>query len=256
MNRECSSVRILRIREQPAEGSSRNRCEWPKPSPIVGSNPTTPIKPFSIEEARIHAHLCGDGSAWISHEKRSTGSLKKHKRRNIFRDERKIAFTNFCKELLNQFSSDMLKAFNRKCTKVHNGTELRVNGTKHILERLKIPLPFNSFNWFIPPEVLFSSPEVKCEWLRAFFDDEGTVHRKKGVEVEVVNKNGLLQVQKLLDDLRIETTFIELKNSFRLRVRSRSLLRFSQLIGFVHPKKKKRLENIIEERLRKGLINI
>jgi len=35
--------------------------------------------------ARIHAHLCGDGSVWISKEKRSPGDLKKHKRRKIER---------------------------------------------------------------------------------------------------------------------------------------------------------------------------
>jgi hypothetical protein len=193
----------------------------------------------------------------LSREKRSPGALLKHKRRNIFRDVWIIWFTNTCEELLNQFKNDMKIAFNRKCTLVHNGTDLKVNSVKHIMVKLKIPGPFNCRTWFIPEEILNDGNKVKVAWLQAFFDDEATVSKSGDVKLDVVNKKGLLQVRKMLTELRILTTFNKFsKNVWRLRIRNKSLLRFHKLVGFVHPDKKQKLKNIIMERLNKRLPNI
>jgi hypothetical protein len=182
----------------------------------------------------------------------------KHKRKNIFRDVWIIWFTNTCREILEQFKNDMKVAFNRKCTLVHNGVELKVNSVKHIMSKLKIPGPFNCRTWFIPKEILNADNEIKVAWLQAFFDDEATVSKNGEIELDVVNKRGLLQVRKILNKLGILTTLnkFKSKNSWRLRIRNKSLFRFWKLINFTHPEKKERLKNAIIERLRKGLPNM
>ena len=72
MNRGCSSD---------WESNRLKTDRFKNPVSVMGSNPIIPT--FSIPEARIHAHLCGDGCMWKAIEKRSPGALKKHKRRKI-----------------------------------------------------------------------------------------------------------------------------------------------------------------------------
>jgi len=134
-------------------------------------------------------------------------------------------------------------AFGRKATKIHDGKELKVNGVKHILQSLKISLPFNSYTWFIPKEIFISSIEVKKEWIRAFFDDETTVSiNGRDIEINSVNRFGLLQVKKLLKDFGIDSTLKTYGKISRLRIGSKYLKIFEKFIGFKHPKKKRRLK--------------
>lgn len=225
-------------------------------------NPTPPIIiPFFIEEARVHAHVCGDGSVWLAREKRSKNSLKKHPRKKIFWTFWIMNFTSTCKELRDEFERDMKVAFNRKCTHMHNELDLRVRSVKHILRRLRL-IGSNSKDWFIPPELFLANERIKREWIRAFFDDEGTI-REKGLSVCSVNKHGLLQIKKLLNQFRILSTLIVKKQTIKtkihiswvLRIRNKCLVRFHRLIGFRHPKKKMMLEKIVSERIKKNLKN-
>src|SRR3990172_4025589 len=161
-----------------------------------------PFSFFSIEEARIHAHLCGDGSVWREYRKQSPADLASHKRRNPFREFWWLNYTNTRRKLRDEFEDDMIKAFKRKLWQ-HQTINLKAGSVKKILIRLKL-LGKNSHNWFIPEEILFARKLVKSYWLQAFFDDEATVSiEKKSIRLKIVNHSGLLQIQTMLQDLGI-----------------------------------------------------
>ena len=65
------------------------------------------------EIARIHAHICGDGSFYKTTENRSPATLLNHKRRKIVRTEHVIEYYNEYLELRNEFKEDFKIAFNR-----------------------------------------------------------------------------------------------------------------------------------------------
>jgi intein/homing endonuclease len=191
----------------------------------------------------VHAHLCGDGSIWREFRKRTPRDLATHKRKKIFREFWMLNFTNTCKFLLNEFESDMLKAFGRKLAHISNGTDLRANSVKKILSRLKL-LGKNSHNWFIPYEVLNASKDVRVNWLRAFFDDEGTVEKSRlRIRIKSVNLKGLEQVKAMLEELGICCTLTgpNCDKTWFLSISGKNVLKFAEIVSFNHPLKKEKL---------------
>jgi len=183
--------------------------------------------------------------------------LRMHKRRNIFREEWKLNYTNTCEQLRDEFRNDMKKVFNRKCTKLHNDLDLKANGVKHILIKLRL-LGKNSHNWFIPKELFYSNNKIKRAWLRAFFDDEATIDiQKKVIRLKIVNKNGLIQIQQLLLELGINSNITgpNCDNTWFLNIRHENIFKFNNLIGFNHPKQKEKLKELIKHCLLNSIIN-
>ena len=92
--------------------------------------------------------------------------------------------------------------------------------------------------------------------MQAFFDDEGHV-AKKGFRIELtsINNKGLLQIQKMLNDLNIETRMgspYQPKNpkhhtSYTIRINKLSTIKFAELIGSNHSKKKERFKQILSK---------
>ena len=122
------------------------------------------------EFARIHAHLCGDGSLYTSRKKRSKKELFAHPRKNLIR---KLWFTNYTNTnevLVKQFISDVKNVLKRKVVKVQKfGYEVQNKWVFELFRKLGV---LNSHSWYIPCEILSASNDVKIEWLKAFFDDE------------------------------------------------------------------------------------
>jgi hypothetical protein len=197
---------------------------------------------LSVEEARIHAHLCADGYLYVSKE-REEGRWRKRYH---------IRYSNTQEILRKEFANDVLNAYNRKAVQCQKN-EIEIKA-KWIFQRLSNLGAGNSHKWFIGSEILKSPKVVKVAWLKAFFDDEARVelpnppkdyHRR--ITIKSVNKGGLLQVQSLLKELSVKSV-ITGENSdktYYLRIsEEEDIYRYAQSIGFNHPKKNVDLNNL------------
>ena len=154
------------------------------------------------EFARLHAHICADGYLQKSTCRRPKKDLLKHPRKNVFRDVYAIRYVNMEVKLVEQFIKDVMKVFCRKVTKLRRH-EYEVAG-KWIYDIFKNSGALKSNNWFVPPAIMSSDDAVKKEWLKAFFDDEAYVTQKyKRIVLNIINENGLNQIQDLLEGFGI-----------------------------------------------------
>lgn len=206
------------------------------------------IVEITPEIARIHSHICGDGCVYRTREKRSPGALLQHKRKNIYKNEHVIEYDNNCKELLEEFKRDVNIAFNRNPSIRKNRIEMK--GAKWIVNKLNL-IGKNSYTWYIPKFITNSSKKVTCSWLRAFFDDEAHVSKsQKRIVLNIVNKNGLKQIQDLLKKLGILSKLhgpykYKKFQSYHLNIYRDSLKKYANLIGFTHPKKRQNLLELV-----------
>jgi len=203
------------------------------------------------EIARIHAHACGDGSVYIRNSKRSPGTLLKHKRRNIYRKEWVIEYYNNEPELVKEFVSDFKISFNRNKKTLRN--KIKFIGAKHIAEKLELTGK-NSYNWYIPNFIMNASNKIRSNWLRAFFDDEG-YFSGSAINLTVVNKKGITQIQHLLSSLSIQSNLhgpYFQKNPkhhpfYRISILRENIIAFWKYVNFLHPIKKKRLKELVKK---------
>ncbi len=109
-----------------------------------------------------------------------------------------IYYTNTCEELIKEFISDMKLVFNRKCTYRPDYFEVRIRGTKWIVQELELTKKCSK-NWKISEKIKKSSGLILINWIRAFFDDESTVYvQRKMIRVKSINLNGLKEVKEIL----------------------------------------------------------
>lgn len=205
------------------------------------------------EFARIHAHICGDGYTTHAKVRRSPKELIEHPRKNLIRDRYSIRYVNTENELVKKFAEDVKILLNRKVVKLRRH-EYDVAG-KWVYDLFVQSGTLKSASWFIPPEILDGTDELKKEWLKAFFDDESHVssHRNR-VEVNSINRKGILQVQELLKELgmegRVGGPYLQKKPNhqpfYRIVIYSKNAKKFAELIGSYHPDKEKRLKDIIK----------
>lgn len=192
-------------------------------------------------KARICGYLAGDGSVSIR-EERSSGKV--HHEIRFFPDHI---------SLIKPYITAFKKAYNKtpKIFKKNNHYEIRIN-SKIVVQDLLSLCSFGSKSWTIPK---FINSKCKKEWLRSMFDSDSYVG-KKYIRLKTVNKKGLESVKKLLNEFNIETGEIydyKPKNkrwnvNYILDIRKlESLKKFSQIIGFNHKLKEKRLLNLIKK---------
>lgn len=197
-------------------------------------------KKIDILKSRLCGFLIGDGSVFIKTDKNG----KKHHSLNFFPDHISIA------EL---FKNTFAELYGRelKINHLHNHYVIQVTHKQACLDLLSIT-SFGSTKWKLPVK-LFTSDKAKIECLRALFDTDGYV-AKRYIQIQSVNKSGIKDVQKLLDEFGIKSKIYVyerkqknwnanyLLNIFKIEMRKR----FFKLIGFNHVIKKNKLENIIK----------
>ena len=207
---------------------------------------------MSPKEARIAAHVCSDG--WmISYVEKN--SLQIVNGRRYYRDRRRyeIGYCNTDNKLLEEFSKDVFDVYKIKVRK-RKSTDL-VFKSKRVYSRIKELGGGNTRGWRIGDDVLQSKKRVKSFWLRAFFDDEGTVDTtNRVVRVKSMNKEGLYQARGVMDSINIPSriTGPNCDESYYLTVSRKDLKLFQKEIGFNHPKKKLRLCKILNNQIRNG----
>jgi len=188
-------------------------------------------------KARLIGYFMGDGSV----TKRSEKNGKIHCTCNFFPDD---------VSMRNSFLESFLKIyeFSPKVEPLHNHERIRFD-SKAIVDDLLSYGSFRSLEWQLPS---FKTQKETTEWLKAFFDCEAYVS-PRGIVLQSVNKNGLLQIATALANFSIETRFYQYvrknKNwniNYILTINKKEhVRRFYKQIGFNHNKKQKRCQRIL-----------
>lgn len=194
-------------------------------------------------EARIVAHVSADGYLSTYVEKNALQIVEGRK----YRKDRKryqIGYSNSFDELLDQFESDMFKVFGLESRRKEDEVIFR---SKRVYEKLKELGAGSSRKWFVSDPVKTSDKKVKCEWLKAFFDDESTIEKStRRIRVKSVNLNGLKGIRQLLRELNIKSNITgpNIDKTWYLTINYKNIKKYESLIGYSHPQKKRDLKNI------------
>ena len=111
------------------------------------------------EEARIVAHVCGDGwmTTWIE---RNALQIVNGRRYRRDRKKYEVGYCNTDLLLLDQFAKDVLNVFNRKPLIITRKNEIRVR-SKRIFDRVAYLGGGNTYNWKLGNEIRRSNKKVK-----------------------------------------------------------------------------------------------
>lgn len=150
---------------------------------------------ISSEMARIHAHLCGDGSVY---------SYKTSEKGRSFIYV--VGYYNKNQILLDKFRQDFSKIFGVKM-KMRNNRDVSVRSKRIFQYLLDNFGRFHSKEWRVSKLIKNGSNKIKLEWLKSFFEDEA-YHEKRynRLKIKSVNLFGLKDVGDLLDSLKIKYT--------------------------------------------------
>lgn len=160
------------------------------------------MKKVTPEFSEILGLLCAEGSyvlAYLSYWGKDRGKPRFYKNKKSER----IEFSNEDKKLLNHFQSLLLKTFNyeSKITK-HNKI---IICKKSIIKEILFHTKLGHLRWKVPESVLTSEKKMWISFLRGFFDGDGTASNK--IRMFSTNKQGLMQISKILNKLEIVHTF-------------------------------------------------
>ena len=197
-------------------------------------NPKLPINE-SPAFYRIVAHMIGDGSAPKNHSP---------------------YYANTSKELREQFIEDLsifvqvtVHETKTTTTPIVCFPKVITDVLAHILD-IKFTHPDK-----IPRNIFYSSDDCKSAFLRALFDDEGTISTNLAISMN--NFNLVNEIKSLVNNLGIETSKVITKknrlgrDNFYFSIKSKSFEIFRDKIGFFHPKKKNNLDAAINRKYRK-----
>ena len=219
--------------------SDRNRwnigCRWKKIHNIEKDR----INEDYLILSRLCGFLAGDGSLII----------RKEKSREAMRYN--VRFYPDDLELVDLFVDSFEKVYSKipHVKKLKN--HFRVSITSKVATlHLDDVASFGTMDWDVPGFVL-NSKEYVVEFVRAFYDCEGYVGKNR-VDVQSVNKEGLLQIKKLLSELEIDSNFYtyERKNpnwntNYILVISGKeNIINFARFIGFNHSVKRVKLNKI------------
>ncbi len=209
------------------------------------------------ELVAIHAHVCGDGNMYIKKENRSPSSIRTSRSIKPF-NRFIIEYTNTCPELLDRMTIYIKKLFPQTYV-LRSNNKFRIQARNKILFDILKNLGYDKDDWIIPQEIVHSS-EFRRIWLRAFFDDEGTV-REASVLCYNTNKKAMLMIREMLELEGFKTSFYssapkqeKYKTLYIIRVAASSYLLF-QKIGFNHTKKRIKYMNSCKKRINKLGLN-
>ena len=190
--------------------------------------------------ARLCGFLSGDGHIKIRIDKKGWH----HHGIRFYPDNLDVAniFIKTFKELYEKEPS---------ITPLHNFYRVSVTSKVACNHLLKIST-YNTHNWDIPNFIL-NSKELKVEFLKAIFDCEASVG-KNNIQFQSVNKKGIYEIKKLLEELNISNSVYSYKrtnpnwniNYILIISRKENIKRYAQLIGFNHPIKQQKLAKLAD----------
>jgi len=147
---------------------------------------------ISPELARIHAHLCGDGSVYIYETSERDRNLRAV-----------TGYYNKNQKLLNKFRKDFSKLFGVKMA-IRPNRDVSIKSIRIFRELIKRFGEFGSKKWRVHNSIKNSNKNIRLEWLKAFFEDE-SYHEKRynRLKIKSINHKGLRDVKEMLNSLGI-----------------------------------------------------
>ena len=156
-------------------------------------------------------------------------------------------------ELLTSFTNDLRSVYGLEPSRWENPSGKTGKLIPFIRLRSKIAYEdllryasYYSKDWNIKEPMLNAPLEIKKEFLKALFDDEGSVIPQKKnpfVRLYSINHNGLLQIQEMLKLFQIESRIIPgfgmKRNVFALTIKE--IKSFKEEIGFNLKRKQEKL---------------
>jgi hypothetical protein len=162
-----------------------------------------------------------------------------------------IEFTNLDLKIQQRFQQLLTNVYGPQNIRFGSRWRIRIR-QKHIVADLLGYSRLGCLDWTVPKAVNNSEDHVRAAWCRGYADGEGSV-AKTQIELPSVNRNGLDQVQGLLQSLGISSTIggpyshKPHLDSFRLWIHKRFLSDYARLIGFNHPRKNFLLNQILNK---------
>lgn len=205
---------------------------------------TNPKLPIEVNEdfVEILGHICGDGTI-------CKGNIKKGIR---------CGYTNSEPTLIKHFKVKMKEIFGD----IEPTIQIRKDKSKYNRPNFYLSYPsivslliLSIFNYepYIRmniPQFIFDCPyKFKCKFLRAIFDDEGTVSvKRKRIRITLKPRPPLKDIRELLISLGINASKIYCSGGqHKLDISKQGSVRlFRKLVGFKHPLKNKKLNLIIK----------
>ncbi len=192
-------------------------------------------KILTPEKAYILGVICGDG--YINYK------------------DRYISLETISMDFIKKFQESVVNVygtiFKGKIAPTCNRKYRIVICGKQMIEDLKKYLgdKKGTFSWKVPPEIISSDENCKINFIRGFFDSEGTVCKRYSLNFWSSNIEGLKQIKELLGGLNITSSDIKPykgDNCNRLYVTSKeNIVRFIKLIGTNIPYKYDKMKYLL-----------
>lgn len=187
-------------------------------------------------KAKLLGFLAGDGGVYI----RIDGNNTTH---------HDILFCPDHESILNSFIEAFEEFYEKKpfIQNMGNYYRVRVTSKPICLDLTKIAR-FGTLTWRVPFKYL-NSDILKIEWLKSFFDSEGSMCRGQ-IQIQSVNKEGIYEVKDLLEKFNIESKIYKYErknknwntNYILCIMKKDSRKKFLNKIGFNHIPKLKKLK--------------
>jgi len=191
---------------------------------------------FDENLAAIHGYLCSDGYVI----------------RNPPTQKNKYYYIGFRNTEL-----ELLKDFQERFNNYFKVKPRLLPGERCVVQRKELywalTKKFSSFysrEWSMPK----LNKKLSAIWLKAFFDCEGWVycksHQNRHVSADSINKEGLQQVKNALQNLGIKCKIRGRRNRniYTINIFGKeNITRFKKKVGFLHPKKKQKLDDTIND---------
>ncbi len=198
-------------------------------------NPRLPIR-FSPEFSGLAGHIIGDGGIFDLN-----GTFVAH-------------YSNKSRFLINQFKNYILDSFGD--IEIYEYYDKRKNAYRLTAPSI-IGLILSIFleqqhgdSKHIPEFIISSNKLYKTVFLRALFDDEGSISGR-AINISMSNKEVIIKIKKMLEEFCIKPGKIyetdKNRTNYRINITGQhDLARFSKQIGFSHPKKKEKLITLLQ----------
>ncbi len=189
------------------------------------------------EKARIISRLMGDGA------------LYKHKHDYTIKYEVKDeeSLQNFAKDLKKVYGLEMWRWWNKSGKTGKKIPFVRARSKLAYEDLLK----YGSYScrlWRVPKAIFNASKKIQAEFLKAFYDDEGSVVGHY-IRLYSINRPGLLGMSRLLAGFGIDSYlqfgYGEKRNVYSLTISKRkNVILFTKKIGFCLKRKNIKLKNM------------
>jgi|TARA_Y100000031_G_scaffold151434_1_gene192664 hypothetical protein len=182
----------------------------------------------------IHSYLCADGYVIKNPETQKSKYYY-------------IGFRNMNETLLEDFENNFYQFFKVNPRRCKDGRTVVQNRALYYL--LTQDFSYYSREWELPE---LGKDNLRY-WLRAFFDCEGWVlvikAKNRHIGLDSVNHEGLRNIKLALERLGIKSKIAHHRNRTTMRLNvfgKENLIKFQKEMGFLHPAKKKKLQEAID----------